>query len=183
MADNINRLLNSASRINIHQIQQNQNNKKTDSNSKNINGGGKSFEDIINEQRLKPGNSPQKPVNADINSVNANAAVKANVLTANDIQFRQYALNIKQYGEQELTFSKHAKQRLSQRNIDIDAGLIEKISGAVKKASEKSIKNALVLSGESAFIVSVDNNVVVTAMNNQEMRESVITNIDGTVIL
>jgi len=83
----------------------------------------------------------------------------------------------------ELTFSKHARQRLEQRNIDIDFGLIEKISGAVKKASEKSIKNALVLSEESAFIVSVGSNVVVTAMNSAEMRENVITNIDGTVIL
>jgi len=84
---------------------------------------------------------------------------------------------------QELTFSKHAKQRLEQRNIEIDFGLIEKISGAVKKAAEKSIKNALVLSEESAFIVSVGSNVVVTAMNSAEMRENVITNIDGTVIL
>jgi len=107
---------------------------------------------------------------------------KANILIANDVKLRQYGLNAAAK-PQELTFSKHAKQRLAQRNIDIDFGLIEKISEAVKKASEKSIKNALVLSDESAFIVSIDNNVVVTAMNNQEMRESVITNIDGTVIL
>ena len=154
-------------RIDALKIRQSQN-KNID--SRKISGGGKSFEDVLNAQIIK---SEQKP------------AESPKTLSLNEIQLRQYGLNIKPvYGqEQEITFSKHAKQRLAQRNIDIDPGLIEKISGAVKKASEKSIKNALVLSGESAFIVSVDNNVVVTAMNNQEMRESVITNIDGTVIL
>ncbi|MCL2096299.1 MAG: flagellar biosynthesis protein [Oscillospiraceae bacterium] len=109
---------------------------------------------------------------------------KANNLIANDIKLRQYSLNIGTEDiRRELVFSKHAKQRLAQRNIDIDFELIDKINGAVKKASEKSIRNALVLSEESAFIVSVDKNIVVTAMNSHEMRENVITNIDGTVIL
>ena len=121
--------------------------------------------------------------NANIKSVNSdNKSGKSFEDVLNDLKLRQYALDVKP-AQQELTFSKHAKQRLAQRNIDIDFELIERINGAVKKASEKSIKNALVLSEESAFIISVDNNVVVTAMNNQEMRESVITNIDGTVIL
>ena len=156
-------------RIDIQKLQQSQQNKKID--SQKISNSGKSFEEVLNQQRLKNEPSLQNP-----------AADSPKTLSVNDIQLRQYGLNIKPVYE-EITFSKHAKQRLAQRNIDIDSGLIEKISGAVRKASEKSIRNALVLSGESAFIVSVDNNVVVTAMNNQEMRESVITNIDGTVIL
>ena len=130
--------------------------KKIDSQSKSQDTNAKSFAEILKE------------------------TAKANVLTANDLKLRQYGLNIR---PQELTFSKHAKQRLAQRDISIDFELIEKINAAVIKASEKSIKNALVLSEESAFIVSIDNNVVVTAMNSQEMRENVITNIDGTVIL
>jgi len=84
---------------------------------------------------------------------------------------------------QELTFSKHAKQRLAQRNIDIDGGLINKIDGALKKAAGKNIKNVLLISDDTAFIVNVDNNVVVTAMNVEEMRENIITKIDGTVII
>lgn len=84
---------------------------------------------------------------------------------------------------EELTFSKHAKQRLAQRNIEIDSKLINKIDGAIKKAAEKNIKNALLLSGDTAFIVSVDNNVVVTVMNSEEMKENVVTKIDGTVII
>ena len=48
---------------------------------------------------------------------------------------------------------------------------------------EKNIKNALIISDGAAFIVNTASNIVVTTMNNSEMRDSVITNIDGTVIL
>ena len=140
--------------INIQNVRQTQNGKKIDPQ----NSGAKSFEEILKE------------------------TARTNSAIASEIKLRQYALNNRSETPQ-LTFSKHAKQRLSQRNIEIDAELIEKISEAVQKASEKSIKNALVLSEESAFIVSISSNVVVTAMNSLEMRENVITNIDGTVIL
>jgi flagellar operon protein len=106
------------------------------------------------------------------------ASVKANKAMALDLKLNQYTLN-----KPELTVSKHAKQRAEQRNIDMDAEIMEQINGAVIKAAGKNIKNVLVLKEESAFIVSVDNNVVVTAMNSDDMRESVITNIDGTVII
>ena len=151
--NNVNQILNN--KINVQKFRQDD--KKVDSQQQTKTSGAKTFEEILKE------------------------TARANTLIANDVKLRQYALN--NLKPAELTFSKHAKQRLAQRNIDINFDLIEKINGAVKKASEKSIKNALVLSEESAFIVSVDNNVVVTAMNSQEMRENVITNIDGTVIL
>ena len=150
--NNINQVI--ANKINLQKI--GRDGKKIDSQSKSPNTSAKSFEQILKE------------------------TARANTLTANDLQLRQYSLTVK---PQELTFSKHAKQRIADRDIDINFELIGKIGEAVKKASEKSIKNALVLTEESAFIVSIDNNVVVTAMNNEEMRESVITNIDGTVIL
>jgi len=82
-----------------------------------------------------------------------------------------------------LSFSKHALQRLAQRDIEINDEFIEKLNGALKKAAGKNIKNVLLLSEDAAFIVSVDNNIVVTAMNSGEMKENVITKIDGTVII
>ena len=103
--------------------------------------------------------------------------VRRNKEMASDLRVKQYALN-----KPELTVSKHARQRAEQRNIDIDEAL-ESINGAVIKAAGKNLKSVLVLSAEAAYIVSVDNNVVVTAMNGEDMRESVITNIDGTVII
>ena len=105
--------------------------------------------------------------------------VKQNKAIAQDLKIRQYALN-----RPELTVSKHARQRAEQRNIDIDNAL-DSIDGALIKAAGKNLKNVLVLSDDAAFIVSVGRhaNVVVTAMSGDDMRENVITNIDGTVII
>ena len=94
-----------------------------------------------------------------------------------DLRLRQHAAS-----RPGLTVSKHARQRAEQRDIDID-GALDKLSAAVAKAAGKNLKSVLVLSKEAAFIVSVNNNVVVTAMSGEDMRESVITNIDGTVIV
>ena len=102
---------------------------------------------------------------------------RLNKAIASEIKVKQYALN-----KPELTVSKHARQRAEQRNINIDEAL-GGINEAVIKAAGKNLKNVLVLSEDAAFIVSVDNNVVVTAMNGDDMRENVITNIDGTVII
>ncbi|MCL2099699.1 MAG: hypothetical protein FWH24_04605 [Oscillospiraceae bacterium] len=94
--------------------------------------------------------------------------------------FKEVLLERVRLNKPELVVSKHAKLRAEQRNIDID---LEKINLAVVKAADKNLKNVLVLSAEAAFIVSVDNNVLVTAMSGEDMRENVITNIDGTVII
>ena len=102
---------------------------------------------------------------------------KLNKVLASDLKVRHYALN-----KPDLTVSKHARQRAEQRNINID-GALGSINEAVIKAAGKNLKSVLVLSEDAAFIVSVDNNVVVTAMSGEDMRENVITNIDGTVII
>ena len=101
--------------------------------------------------------------------------------TINDAKLRQY--NIDGDNAQALTFSKHAQQRLTQRNITLEPELMAKIGDAAKKAYDKNIKNALILTEGTAFIVNTQSNIVVTTMNNSEMRDSIITNIDGTVIL
>ena len=36
---------------------------------------------------------------------------------------------------------------------------------------------------DAAFIVNVTNNMVVTAMNGEEMKDNIFTNIDSAVIL
>lgn len=82
-----------------------------------------------------------------------------------------------------LTFSKHAETRMSQRDMALDAGEMQKLSQAVDKAGDKGVQNTLVLMDGKAFIVNVPNSVVITAMNGQDLKENVFTNIDGTVII
>ena len=83
---------------------------------------------------------------------------------------------------QPLTFSKHALQRLDSRQIQVSPQLISQINSAVEKAKSKGIKDALILNGQTAFIVNVPSSTVVTTMSGQEMTANVFTNIDGAVI-
>ena len=85
--------------------------------------------------------------------------------------------------EEGIRFSKHALNRISQRDISIEPDLITKVASAVDNAEEKGITDALILGGNSAFIVNVPTRTVITTMNSNEMKENVITNIDGTVII
>lgn len=80
-------------------------------------------------------------------------------------------------------FSKHALTRLEQRNIKLDGSDLQKLTAAVDSASQKGVKDSLVLMGGLAFIVSVKDRTVVTAMPNDEAVSNVFTNIDGAVIV
>ena len=85
--------------------------------------------------------------------------------------------------KQQLVFSKHAQQRIDSRQIQISPQLISQMNSAVEQASGKGIKDALMISGQTAFIVNVPSRTVVTTMSGQEMTNNIFTNIDGAVIL
>lgn len=81
----------------------------------------------------------------------------------------------------ELKFSKHANERLASRNIDLTDEQLFKLENGAKKAKMKGINESLVMVDNLSFIVSVKNNTVITAMNDQD--EQIFTNIDGAVIM
>lgn len=82
-----------------------------------------------------------------------------------------------------IRFSNHALERMTSRGISFQTGDVLKLNEAVEKASQKGSQNALVLMGNNAFVVSVKNKTVVTAMDREAMKENVFTNIDSTIIL
>jgi len=84
---------------------------------------------------------------------------------------------------QQLTFSKHALQRMDSRQIEVSPQLVSQISNAVEKAKSRGIKDALILNGQTAFIVNVPSGTVITTLSGQEMTNNVFTNIDGAVIV
>ncbi len=84
---------------------------------------------------------------------------------------------------QGVKFSKHAEARLKSRNIQIDTSQMNRINEAVSKAEQKGVKESLVLMDSIAMVVSVKNRTVITAVNNEELKENVFTNIDGAVII
>lgn len=83
----------------------------------------------------------------------------------------------------ELKFSKHAANRLNDRNILLTDSQNVRLENGVKQASEKGITESLVLVDSLAFIVNVPNKTVVTAMDQTETNNNVFTNIDGAVIM
>jgi flagellar operon protein len=81
-----------------------------------------------------------------------------------------------------LKVSAHAAQRLQERQIKMDPATWAKVSRAVDQAEAKGLEDALVLTGEGAFIVSVKNRTVITALDRGSAQGNVFTNIDGAVI-
>ncbi|MBP2635816.1 MAG: flagellar operon protein [Firmicutes bacterium] len=81
-------------------------------------------------------------------------------------------------------FSQHALQRLNSRKIQLDSTQLDKLGQAVEKAAEKGAKESLILMNDSlAFVVSVKNKTVITAMDGAAIKDSVFTNIDSAVII
>lgn len=83
----------------------------------------------------------------------------------------------------DLIFSKHANERLSSRNINLNADQMSRLNKGVLQAREKRINESLVMMDNIAFIVNVKNNTVVTAMDQETNDNNVFTNIDGAVIV
>ncbi|MER2262367.1 MAG: TIGR02530 family flagellar biosynthesis protein [Psychrobacillus sp.] len=83
----------------------------------------------------------------------------------------------------ELKVSKHANQRLLERNIHISDAQWQLVSDKVSEARSKGVKDSLVLMDQAALIVSAKNATVITAMDRKEANNQLFTNIDGTIVL
>jgi len=84
---------------------------------------------------------------------------------------------------QAVSFSKHASLRAQERNILVSESDLTKLGNACDKACEKGIRDALIMMKDSAFIVNARNKVVITVVDQAEMKENVITNIDGAIFV
>ena len=82
-----------------------------------------------------------------------------------------------------VTFSKHASIRKEQRNIEVSDSDLEKLGNACDQAQEKGIDNALIMMGDSAFIVNAANKHVITVMDKNEMKNKLVNDIDGAVFI
>lgn len=108
---------------------------------------------------------------------------KQDVRTVEGQSFADIYNNIKVIPKSdELKFSKHAVNRLSDRNIELSDSQLDRLSSGTKQASQKGINESLVLVDDMAFIVNIKNNTVITAMDKNSSEENVFTNIDGAVI-
>lgn len=82
-----------------------------------------------------------------------------------------------------LTFSRHAESRLQSRGIVLSDEEKGRLVGVVDAIARKGGRESLVMMGETAFIVSITNRTVVTALDREGMKGNVFTNIDSAAII
>lgn len=80
-------------------------------------------------------------------------------------------------------FSKHAMNRLNERDIQLTGEELKKINQAVNQAESKGIREALILMDDKIFIANIKSRTIVTAADEKNLKENVFTNIDGAVIV
>lgn len=82
-----------------------------------------------------------------------------------------------------LKVSGHAQTRLSSRNIELGRAEWERVLSGVDRAAEKGAKESLVMVDDIALVVSVRNRTVITAIEKENLRNNVFTNIDSAVVV
>jgi flagellar operon protein len=85
--------------------------------------------------------------------------------------------------EKSLKISHHAQMRMNMRNIHLSSAQMAQLTDAVNRAEQKGVKESLILMNDVAFVVSIKNRTVITAIDGPGIKENVFTNIDGAVII
>ena len=101
-------------------------------------------------------------------------------LSQNDL--RQPQVRPQDVGPQ-INVSTHAAKRLQERNIELDGNEYMKLKEAISKLRTKGGHDSLVITQKAAYVVDVDKNTVVTAVDKNNMNENVFTKIDSTIFM
>lgn len=77
--------------------------------------------------------------------------------------------------------SAHAEQRMIERDIKLQESDMNLIKDAMNNLEKKGARESLMLYKDIAFIASVRNRTIITALQYKEL--DVVTNIDSTIIV
>jgi flagellar operon protein len=83
----------------------------------------------------------------------------------------------------EISLSVHAERRIKERNLNFDSAEYLKLQQAFEKLRNKGGRDSLVITDRAAYILDVNKNTVVTAMDKANLSENVFTKIDSTLIM
>lgn len=90
----------------------------------------------------------------------------------------------KQINTQEsFIISNHAAERLRQRNISFNEADMKNINDGINKAKEKGCQESLILYKDTALITSIKNRTIITAIDRENSKGNVFTNIDSVIML
>lgn len=122
-------------------------------------------------------------INSTINSVQPVTGNNRKTAAAVSGNSFEHVLNDHLQQHQQVNFSKHATERLLQRNIKLTPQDLLRINEGIDQAARKGIKETLIMMDDRAFIASVKNKTVITATVEDQLKDHVFTNIDGAVIV
>ncbi len=77
--------------------------------------------------------------------------------------------------------SSHAQKRLIERQMYLQKSDINKLTDAMERLEEKGAKESLMIYKDMAFIASIKNRTIITAMGSNDL--DIVTNIDSTVMV
>lgn len=125
--------------------------------------------------------------NISVTTGNVNTNIQTTPQKSSDIKNSPFAQTLRTELEKKnsgVEFSKHALDRIEDRNIDMtENNRLSRLNKAVEIAQQKGSDDTLVIIDSTAFIVSVKNNKVVTTLSQDDMKGNIFTNIDSTVIM
>ncbi|MCK4691269.1 MAG: flagellar protein, partial [Desulfuromonadales bacterium] len=79
-------------------------------------------------------------------------------------------------------FSRHAVDRMNSRGIQFNPNQLQRLETAVSQVAAKGGRESLVILDDTALVVSVKNDTVVTVVDREQLKNNVFTNIDSAVI-
>ncbi len=84
--------------------------------------------------------------------------------------------------QSQVKFSRHALSRMESRGIDFNQSQLERLQQAVAQVGAKGGRDSLVILDDTALVVSIKNDTVVTVVDREQLKNNVFTQIDSAVI-
>lgn len=81
----------------------------------------------------------------------------------------------------DFVLSNHAAERL--KNINFSDKDFLKLSEGINLAKEKGCKNSVIVYKDIAFVTSIENKTVITAVEKDRSKENIFTNVDSVLFL
>lgn len=85
--------------------------------------------------------------------------------------------------QKQVRFSAHAMERLANRSIILTQADLDRLNSGVKTIAERGGRSSLIMMDETAYVVSIKNRTVITALSGDMIRDNVFTNIDSAAIV
>jgi flagellar operon protein len=85
--------------------------------------------------------------------------------------------------KESFVISKHAAERLEQRNINFNEADMKNISEGINKAKEKGCRESFIFYKDTALIASIKNRTIITALDKMSSKGNIFTNLDSVIML